>query len=99
MLAAMLSGLAPPVHVMVEALIGASGPTPVAPGAKSRPVPSGIAKQLVQPVPMVAEGAPVETVPGIEEASGMRLSSPHGVWSRVKFLRLFPSTGEMSYHS
>jgi hypothetical protein len=34
---------------------------------------------LVQEVPVVVLGAPVETIPGMAERTGLRLSKPQGV--------------------
>src|ERR1700682_4020674 len=72
-----------------EALKGAVGPRPPLMGLKAVPLPFGMAKQLAQFVPKLADvpkpraagwlGAPVDRVPGSDAPSGVRSSKPHGV--------------------
>src|ERR1700704_2906704 len=72
-----------------EALKGAVGPRPPLMGLKAVPLPFGMAKQLLQFVPKLADvpkpraadwaGAPVDSVPGSDAPSGVRSSNPHGV--------------------
>jgi hypothetical protein len=50
----------------------------------------------IVPIPLAVggvEGLPVETVPGIDEAIGIRLSKPQGVKLSVKFERELPFRG------
>ena len=82
-----LAGVFKVAQFMVEALNGANGPSPPLMGLNGAPVPAGMAKQLVHMVPvlagrppgMVVAGAPREIVPGMDEASGVLFSSPHGL--------------------
>src|ERR1700730_7998805 len=62
-----------------EALNGAVGPMPPLMGLNAVPLPLGMAKQLVQPVPEVTFGAGVEIGSGVEKPSGVLLSNPHGL--------------------
>src|SRR3954471_14837105 len=86
------------------ALLGKSGPTPLfRAGLKLAPDPAGNAKQLVHALPkplrVLGAGTPTEIVAGMDDAMGVRLSSPHGLKSGVKFERSLPWIGESSAHS
>src|SRR5215831_21341997 len=84
----------------VGALKGVVGPTPLAPATKLCPVPCGIAKQFVHPVPFCPPCTlPTEIVPGADDPSGILLSSPQGLKFTVMFEWAFPMMGESSYHS
>ena len=80
-------------------LLGAIGPRPLfSDPLKLAPDPGGIAQQLLQIVPIHlavggVDGLPVETVPGIDDAIGTRLSKPQGLKSSVKFERELPFRG------
>src|SRR6266545_4851766 len=73
-------------QLSVAALNGDVGPRPPLMGLKLPPAPPGMAKQLVHSVPIVAlvpspqvadcTPAPGVRVPGSDDASGTRLSSP-----------------------
>src|ERR1043166_5976596 len=82
----------------VAALDPPNGPSPPLIGLNALPVPAGMAKQLVHMVPVLAgsppgivvAGAPSEIVPGMDEASGILFSSPHGLQSIVYLECSFP---------